>query len=59
LDITRHFSLMLAVNAGLIFNGDEKNCEKLGSWAQAAFPAIKRITVTKHLIFFINLNLTY
>jgi len=43
----------------LIFNGDEKNCEKLGSCAQVVFAAIKRITVVKHLIFFIILNLTY
>jgi hypothetical protein len=34
-EIARHSLLIFPVNAGLTFNGDEKNCEKLGSCPDA------------------------
>jgi hypothetical protein len=53
---------MLAVKAGFIFNGDEKNCEKLGSCACKDFITIINTMVTVTvvlLIVFMTRNLAY
>jgi hypothetical protein len=43
---------MCAVRAGLIFNGDEKNCEKLGSWAlEKVTHMTNRIKINNGLVF--------
>ena len=46
LEIKRQSALILAVNPGLIFSGEEKNCEKLGSCAFADLITRSKVITT-------------
>jgi hypothetical protein len=54
LEIIRQSALIFAVSPGLIFKGDEKNWEKLGSWANRDLvPINKKTTATIRFLVFI------
>jgi len=58
LAIALQSAFMFAVKAGLMFSGDEKNCEKLGSCAFDRM-AISTNTHIKIFTLFIIINLPY